>query len=166
MIRKARFILCAAVLYLLQVAVVPRFSYGPLRPDLLAAAAVFLGLEADRAPVLWGAFALGLLHDLGSAGPFGLGPLLLVPVVYGLWRAKAQLVRDSALLDLGLTFAAVLAWGTARVLVGVALTAGTLRALLPAALGQAAFTAALSPLLFLALARAGVVGPSPSPAQS
>ena len=154
MMRKMRFILCVAVLFLLQVTVVPRFSYPPCGgPDLLLLAAAFLALEADFATALWGAFTLGLLKDLGSAAPLGVGPLLLVPTCAALNLLKDHLVRESAWTDLALTFAYVLACGMVHALAMAAFTAGGAAQLVPRALGQAAFTTALSPLVFLALTK-------------
>ncbi len=163
MIRKGRLAACIAVLVLLQLSVAPRFSYRFLRPDLLLLAAAFVALEADFAAAVWAAFVLGLLRDLGSAGPVGAGPLLMVPAAAGLNALKQQLVRDSLWTDLGLTGAYVavvgLLYGTGTAL----LTAGRLSELVRAALGQAAFTTALAPLLFPLLDRTGIIRPEPTP---
>ena len=60
-----------------------------------------------------------------------------------------------------LTFGYVLACGLARALIGAAFTPGPQAGELAAiALGQAAFTAALSPLAFLAFTRLGLVARS------
>jgi len=163
MIRKGRFAACAAVLFLLQSAVVHRFSHGPLRPDLLWAAAAFLGLEARFGPALWGAFALGLLRDLGSCGTLGAGPLVFVPAVAGLALLQDRLLRESPWTDLALVLLSTLAVGAASALGTWAFSqGGHLGPLAAGAAGQAAFTTALSPLLFAALVHLGVVhGPAP-----
>jgi len=161
MVRKARLLLCMAVLFLLQTALVHRFESGPVRVDLLMLAAAFLALEADYAPALWGALALGLLRDLGSCGRLGASALVLVPASAALLFVRARLVRDSFWTDLALTFAYLLVCGAAYSL-GTALVAPAvpLRAMLLGAAARAAFTTALSPLVFGALTRLGVVAPS------
>ena len=158
MIRPGRFILCVALAFLLQTTVVHRFAYGPLRPDLLLLVAAFAGLEAGPRGALLSAFCLGLLRDLGSAGPLGASALFMVPAAGVLAILRGHLLRDSPWTDLALTFAFVLVVGLAGALLTWLVSAGgALGALLPRAVGQAAFTTALSPLAFAALAWAGMV---------
>jgi len=158
MIRKARFTACVAVLFLLQVTVVHRFTHRFLRPDLLLLAAAFLGLEAEWQGALVGSFALGLLRDLGSSGRLGSSALLLVGVTAALLAVRGHLVRESAWTDLLLTFAYVLACGLISALAVALAGAGSdPTALLLRAAGQAAFTAALSPLASLAFSGLGLV---------
>jgi rod shape-determining protein MreD len=158
MIRRFRFALCAVVLFVVQTALVHRFTYGIMRPDLLCAAAVYLALEAGFTEALWGALLLGLLRDLGSCGRLGASALLFPLAAAGLQSVKGHLVRESFLTDLALTFACVLLYGVADAVATAALTSGPqLGDLLPRAIGQAVFTTALSPLLFAALARVAVV---------
>jgi len=151
MVRKVRFTLCVAVLFLLQVTVMHRFTYGILRPDLLYLAVIFLALEAGFAGALAGAFALGLLHDLASAGGFGASALLFLPASAALVLMRGHLLRESLMTDMVLAFFYVLACGLASA-VGVAAftSGGRIAELAPLALGQAIFTAALSPLVFAA----------------
>ncbi|MFO8007834.1 MAG: rod shape-determining protein MreD [Candidatus Brocadiia bacterium] len=163
MIRKVRLAACIAALLLLQLSVAPRFSYRFLRPDLLLLAAAFVALEADFAGAVWAAFALGLLRDFASVGPLGAGPLLMVPAAAGLNALKEQLLRDSAWTDLTLTAAYVAVVGLAYATGTALLTPGRLSDLIPAALGQTAFTTALAPLLFPLLDKSGIVHPEPSP---
>jgi len=162
-IRKVRLAVCVAILLLLQLSVVPRFSYRFLRADLLLLAAAFVGLEADFAGAVWAAFALGLLRDFASVGPLGVGPLLMVPAAAGLNALKEQLLRESAWTDLALTAAYVTVVGLAYAAGTAFLTPGRLADLIPAALGQAAFTTALAPLLFPLLDTAGIICPEPTP---
>ena len=158
MVRKVRFILCVAVLFLLQVTVVHRFTHRFLRPDLLCLAVIFLALEANFASALWGAFALGLLRDLGSCGRIGAGALLFLPPTAALLIVRDRLVRESPWTDLALTFAYVLACGLLSALTVSAFTSGGhLGQLTARAFGQAAFTTALSPLFFVAFANLGLV---------
>lgn len=153
MIRKVRFALCVAVLFLLQVTVMHRFAYGILRADLLYLAAVFLALEADFTGAVVGAFAIGLLRDFGSAGSPGASAVLFPPASAALVLIRGHLVRGSVLTDMVLTFSYVLACNLASAL-GVAFftAGGRIAELAPVALGQALITAALSPLVFAAFA--------------
>jgi rod shape-determining protein MreD len=158
MIRKGRLVLCVAVLFLLQVTVVHRFTHAFLRPDLLFLAAAFLALEADFTGALWSAFALGLLRDLGSGGRIGASAIVLVAASAVLVTVRRRLMRESFWPDMVLTFAYVLACGVVSALAVWALSeAGQLRELLARAAGQAAFTTALSPLVFVAFSKLGLV---------
>jgi rod shape-determining protein MreD len=157
-VRTGRLIVAALLLFFAQVTVVHRFSLGPLRPDLLCALAAFLALEAEPRSALIGAFALGLLADLGSVGKMGFSALALGAVSAALLAVRGRLVRETAWVDLLLTFLYVLAWGIAAA-GGVWLQepGARLGALLSRAAGQAAFTTALAPLLFVAFWKAGLV---------
>jgi rod shape-determining protein MreD len=164
MVRKVRLALCVAVLFLLQAALVPRFSYGVLRPDLLVLVAAFLALEADYRGALWSVFAIGLLRDLGSIGRLGGSGLLLVPACAGLVLLREHLVRESFLTDLVLAGLFVLAFSVGEAALSDLFVSGAgLRVLLTQALGQAAFTAALAPLLFAAFEGVGIVDRSSAP---
>jgi rod shape-determining protein MreD len=157
-VRIGRFAVVALLLFLVQATVIHRFSYGPLRPDLLCALAAFLALEGDVRGALVGAVVLGMLTDLGSVGRLGVSALALVAVSAGLLALRDRLVRETAWVDLVLTFLYVLAWGLAA-------AGGTwlqepgarLGGLAARALGQAAFTTALAPLLYAAFWKAGIV---------
>ena len=163
MLRKGRLVACIAALFLAQVTVVPRFSYRWLHPDLLLLGAAFLALEARFKAALWGALAIGLLRDVGSCALPGLTPLLLVPASAGLYALRERLVRESAWTDLLLTFAYTLGFGAAYAAATALLAGGSAAHLARRALGQAIFTTALSPLLFLAFARLRLVRGSAAP---
>ncbi|MCK4283165.1 MAG: rod shape-determining protein MreD [Candidatus Brocadiae bacterium] len=160
MVRKVRFTICAAVLFVLQVTFVHRFSHRFLRPDLLYLLVIFLALEARFEGALWGAFLLGLLRDLGSCGRLGTSALLFVPATWGLLLLREHLLRESAWMDLILTFAYVLGCELVYALGVAAFAPGVqLAELMPLALGQAIFTTALGPLSFAGFARIGIVEP-------
>jgi rod shape-determining protein MreD len=163
MVRKVRLVLCIGVLFLLQAAVVHRFSYHSLRPDLLLIASAYLALEADYRGALWSGFAIGLLRDLGSTGRLGAGALLLVPACAALALLREHLVRESFLTDLVLAGLFLLAFSTGEAALDLAFVRGAgLRLLLAQALGQTAFSIALVPLVFAAMGGAGVVDRSSS----
>ena len=137
MIRRFRFVLLAAALFLIQTALVHRFTHRFLRPDVLCVAAVYLALEAHFRDALWGGFVLAT------------GGLLFL---------RDRLMRDSFLTDLILTFAYVLFCGVVHALATAAVTTGPQSAaLLERAFGQAAFTTAVGPLFFATFAKLGVV---------
>jgi rod shape-determining protein MreD len=157
-VRTGRLVVAALLIYLLQTTVVHRFSYGPLRPDLLCALAAFLALEADARGALIGAALIGLLEDLGSVGRLGVSALVLVAATAGLLALRARLVRETAWMDLLLTFLYVLAFGlVAGGAVWLQLPEARFGELVGDAAGQAAFTAALAPLLFPVICRTGLV---------
>jgi rod shape-determining protein MreD len=141
---------------------VHRFSHRFLRPDLVLLLVVFLALEAPPPHALWAALVLGLLRDLGSAGRLGASALVLLPATALLAAATRRLVRESPLVDAALTLAFVAGCGAALAVGTALLSPGAdLGPLLARAGGQAAFTAALSPLAFAALAGARLVERSP-----
>ncbi len=162
MIRKGRLILCVAVLFLLQAALAHRFSHGFLRIDLLYIVVVFLALEADFKGALWTAFLVGLLRDLGSCGRLGASAVLFVSATWGTLWLRNRLVRESIWTDLALTFAYVLLCELAYGLGAAALIPAAQAAdAVPRALGEAVFTTAISPLLFMGFARVGLLDRSP-----
>jgi rod shape-determining protein MreD len=158
MIRKLRFAAWAFAMFLLQTALVHRFSFHHLRPQLLHLTAVFLALEARPSGALWGAFALGLLSDLGSSGRPGSGPLLLLPATAALIALRGHLLRDWFWTDMLLALAYLLTVGVAHAaavwITSPAATAGTMARY---AIGPAVLSTALTPLLFPLMARAGIV---------
>jgi rod shape-determining protein MreD len=156
--RKLRFAVCALVLFVVQTAIVHRFTHRFLRPDLLYAMAAFLALEADFRSALWGGFALGMLRDLGASGRLGGSALLIVLATAGLLFLRDRLLRESFVTDLVLTFAYVLVCGTAHAFATALLAPGHQSAeLIQRAFGQAMFTTAVSPLLFASFTKAGLV---------
>jgi rod shape-determining protein MreD len=158
MVRRLRLIGCTAGLFLAQASVAHRFSYGVLRPDLLLIATAYLALEADYRAALWCGFGIGLLRDLGSAGPLGLSSLLLVPACAALVLLREHLMRDSFLTDFVLAGLFILAFSTGEAMLDLVFIRGAgLRLLTGQALGQTAFSLALAPLLFAALGGLGVV---------
>lgn len=158
MIRKSRLVLCIAVLFLLQAAVVHRFSYHFLQPDLLLLAAAYLALEADFRGALWSAFAIGLLRDLGSSGRMGGSALLLVPVCAALVVLREHLMRESFLTDLALAVLFVLTFSIGEAVLSFLFVPGAgLHELLVQALGRAVFSAALTPMLYAAFGALGLV---------
>ncbi len=161
MVNRIRLTLCAAALFLLQTTVLPRFSYGPLRPDVLMVLVAYLALEADPAGALWGAFLLGLLRDMGSGMHPGASALVFLPATAAVLHLRGFFLRDSFLTDFSLAAAYAVFVGTfTAVATAVFVRSPAPAHLLLRGLGQAAFTTAVSPLLFWAFAHAGIVDTS------
>lgn len=157
MIRRVRFSICLLALYLLQVAVAPRFSYGPLRIDLLTLLAAFLALEANFTGAVVGVFVVGLVRDLGAEGRLGGSALLFLLTLPPLWMLREFLLRENPLTDWLLTAgwvaAIALVTGLVKALVTPHPQAGPL---LVATGGQALMTALVAPLVFVLLHKAGI----------
>lgn len=156
-IRKARLVGCAGAVFLLQTAVLHRFSPGWGRPDLICLLAAFLALEATPAGALWSGLGLGLVRDLGSGGPLGGSALALLPVV-----ALMLLVRDrpyrGAGMDVALALGFVLGFSVLEAAGALihAPAAGPAH-LLRVAVGQSLLSAAVAFPLFFLFQHIGVV---------
>ncbi len=155
---RVRLAASVAALFLLQAAVVPRFTHLTFRPDLLLLVPAFVALEGSFRAAAWTALCVGLVRDLGSAGPLGLTPLVLVPATVALCAMRERLVRGRLAVDLALTFAYVFACGLVLAAVQEAGSAGRFAAT-EVAFGQALVSTAVAPVLFLVLRNARVVAP-------
>ena len=149
---------CTILLFLLQVSVSHRFSYGSLRFDMLYLLAAYLALEASPRGALWSALLIGVLRDLASCGRVGGSAVPLVLATIGMVFIRDRIYREHVLMDILLVFALVAFCGLMRA-AGMALLArsaewGTLAA---GAIGQAFVTALLSPVLFFFFERAGLI---------
>jgi len=125
------------------------------RLELLFLLAAFSALYArDRSRALWTCWALGLVKDLGTAGPPGLSAFLFVVFAAALQRIRNSLYHDPAFTH-GLL--AGLAAGSFVLLHGAitALAAGSAAgiSLGSRSLGAALLAALTGPLLFAALRR-------------
>jgi rod shape-determining protein MreD len=157
-VRRTRFALCLLCTYLVQVALVPRFSLGALRMDLLVLLAAFMALEADFTSALVGVFAAGLLRDLGGGGRLGASALLFLLTVPPLLVLREYLLRENPLTDWALTAVWLLALAVLTAVGKSLFTPGPqLAVLLRATGGQALMTALVAPLVFVLLHRAGIV---------
>ena len=157
-IRKGRLILCAIVLFLIQVAIAHRLTYRFVRFDLLYLLAAFLALEGSEDGALWSALGIGLLRDLGSSGRLGGSAVLLLLGVAGLVHVRDRIFRETVVTDMLLAFLLVLFCGVGHAM-GVALFGRYVQwgMLLVRALGQALITASLYPLLSLVCERIGLL---------
>jgi len=147
-----------AVLFLLQVAVAHRFFYSSVRFDLLYLIAVFIALEAGVRDALWSALWIGLLRDLASVGRLGSSAVLLVLAAAGVLLIRDRVFRESAVMDAAFVFAVVFLCALCdAVWLGLAGHEAAWGTLAGRATGQAAVTAALSPVFFVFFEWIGLV---------
>ncbi len=71
-----------------------RFSFGPVRPELVYVLPVFWGLEARSDGVTFHAWTAGLLKDLFSVTPFGTYGVLFLIAAFLLCTLRDYLFRD------------------------------------------------------------------------
>ena len=157
MTSKLRLIACTMVVFLLQVCVAHRFSYRYFSADLLSLLAVYVALEGTLPAALWTALGIGLLRDFSSLGRLGSSAVLFVLGCALLLFVRGRVFRQGLLTDLLLVFAFVLLTGLVQA-AGVALWSrgGQLPGLILSVLGQATYTAALSPIFFFCFEKAGL----------
>ena len=126
------------------------------RIELLLILACFAALFArDRRQALLACWIIGLLKDLGSAGPLGLHAGLFLVTGWIILSVKQILFRESILMQAGVAAAGCAGVGIATALV-VSLTVGGIPASLwiTKTLMSAAATALLAPLVVQLLLRA------------
>ena len=157
-LRTVRLVLCALVLFLLQVTISHRLTYGILHADLLYVLAAFLALEASEEAALWSALGIGLLRDLGSSGRLGGSAVLLVLGAAGLLHVRDRIFREVFVTDMVLVFAFALFCGAGHA-TGLAVAGRYAQwgALLAGALGQALVTAVLYPVFAFLFERAALL---------
>ena len=158
MIRRFRFGICLLGVYLLQVCLAPRFSYGVLRIDLLMLLAAFLALEAGFTGAVAGVFVVGLVRDLGAGGHLGGSALLFLLTVPPLLVLREYLLRENPLTDWILTAGWLAVTAVLIALTKALFTPGPQAGpLLTATAGQALMTALVAPLVFVLLHRTRII---------
>ena len=102
-----RLALLAAAALAFELTLLETWSVGGARAEVLLSLACFAALFArDSAQGLTASWILGLLKDLGSAGPLGLHALLFLGAGWVVLQIRQILFRESPLTQLGVTFAA------------------------------------------------------------
>ncbi|MBS3733579.1 MAG: hypothetical protein KGY99_01490 [Phycisphaerae bacterium] len=168
--RWVAFAILAYVAVLLQTTVtglirIGGFAFGGIRPDLPATLAVFVALRVrDGTDAMLAALVLGAALDMTVVGgPGGETALGVLPLTYVLGAAVVYYVREAlfaerittqVILALGFALLVHAGWVSAQAL----LNAGTMtwaayRAMLLQAVGVAAYTGAVMPLVVAALRR-------------
>lgn len=102
-----KIVLIAAAALAFELTVVETWSIGGARVELLLSLACFAALFArDSSQGLLTAWILGLLKDIGSAGPLGLHALLFLGAGAVVLQVRQLLFRESPLTQLGVAFVA------------------------------------------------------------
>lgn len=139
----------------LELTLLDLFSIHGARAEILLALACFAALFA-RTPQqgLMTAWILGLIKDLGSAGPLGLHALLFLAMAAAVLRARRPLDQWLPVMRLALPFMAACAVNFATALF-VSVTSGALSGdlMVTRILVSAFATALAAPVLFLILGR-------------
>lgn len=150
------FVVFAVMALLLQTALLPRVAPGRMTPDLLLILVVYLGLHHHSARAAGGAFLLGYLQDVSSAGAAGLNAFAACAVYLVVYLTSRRLWVDNTISKIVVV---LLAAGVKTVAVVALLLAfvsaeGVARATVATLLLQGALAAALSPFAFGALRQA------------
>jgi len=151
-----RILLVASVALIVETALLTNTGWAGGRPDLLIPIVCFAALfAAEPAQALWISWGVGLLRDLGTAGPLGQYALIYLAIAWVLVGVRTLLFREHPI-----TQAAV--GGACAGLAGLASAACTsafdggipLGLALSRSLGSALITALLAPVLVSLMARA------------
>ena len=103
-----RIVLLAALIFVLQLKVVPSIGLLGVAPDLVIVFLVALVLERGPVAAVIIGFALGFLQDLGNASFLGMNALSKSLIAYGVSRFGAGFIPESVLFRGLLIFAASL----------------------------------------------------------
>lgn len=126
-----------------------RWSLKGARPEALLSLACFAALFArDSSQGLVASWLIGLLKDVGSAGPLGLHALLFLAAGWVVLQIRQILYRESPITQLGVTFVAA-CWVNLAAAIAVALTVGGIP--IGVLLGKTALSALLTALLTVPL---------------
>ena len=99
--------LLAAAALAFELTLLEAWSIGGVRAELLLSLACFAALFArDSGQGLLASWLIGLLKDLGSAGPLGLHALLFLGAGWVVLQIRQILFRESPLTQIGVTFVA------------------------------------------------------------
>ena len=152
--------LLGAVALAFELTVLETCSVKGARAEMLLSLACFAALFArDSLQGLLASWIIGLLKDLGSAGPLGLHALLFLGAGWVVLQVRQVLFRESPLTQLGVTFIAA-CWVNVAAAITVSLSVGgiPLGVIVGKTLLSALLTAVLSvPLHFTLMQAKGLV---------
>jgi rod shape-determining protein MreD len=113
-----------AVALAFELTLLERWSLKGARPEALLSLACFAALFArDSSQGLIASWMIGLLKDLGSAGPLGLHALLFLGAGWVVLQIRQVLYRESPLTQIAVTFIAA-CWVNLAAAIVVAITVG------------------------------------------
>jgi rod shape-determining protein MreD len=107
-VKTIRIVLLAALIFILQLKVVPSIGLLGVMPDLIIVLLVALVLERGPVAAVIIGFLLGFLQDLGNASHLGMNALAKSLIAYGVSRFGAGFLPESVLFKGLLIFAASL----------------------------------------------------------
>lgn len=120
----SKLVLLGAVALAFELTVLEAWSVKGGRAELLLSLACFAALFAgDSLQGLSASWTLGLLKDLGSAGPLGLHALLFLGAGWVVLQIRQVLFRESPLTQLGVTFIAA-CWVNLAAAIAVSISVG------------------------------------------
>lgn len=150
-----KLLLLGVVALAAEITVLSQGTFSGARLELLAVLAVYAALYSrDRRQAALACWSLGLIKDLGSAGPMGLYALLFLGAGASIFRFRQVLFRDHPLTQAGVSFAAAALLVLADAAVS-AWCAGRLPAgrIASRTLAAALYASAATPVVFALLAR-------------
>jgi len=116
--------LVAAAALAFELTLLEAWSVGGVRAELLLSLACFAALFArDSAQGLLASWLIGLLKDLGSAGPLGLHAMLFLGAGWVVLQIRQILFRESPLTQLGVAFVAA-CWVNVAAAIVVSISVG------------------------------------------
>ena len=119
-----KLLLLGAVLLACELTALDRWAVAGARPEALLSLACFAALFArDSSQGFVASWLIGLLKDLGSAGPLGLHALLFLGAGAVVLQIRQVLFRESPLTQLAVTFVAA-CWVNLAAAIVVALSVG------------------------------------------
>jgi len=138
----AKLLILGAVALAFELTLLERWSLKGARPEALLSLACFAALFArDSSQGLIASWMIGLLKDLGSAGPLGLHALLFLGAGWVVLQIRQVLYRESPLTQVAVTFIAA-CWVNLAAAIVVAVTVGGIP--LGVLLGKTALSALLT----------------------
>jgi rod shape-determining protein MreD len=145
----AKLLILGAVALAFELTLLERWSLKGARPEALLSLACFAALFArDSSQGLAASWMIGLLKDLGSAGPLGLHALLFLGAGWVVLQIRQVLYRESPLTQIAVTFIAA-CWVNLAAAVIVAVTVGGIPP--GVLLGKTALSAVLTALVTVPL---------------
>jgi rod shape-determining protein MreD len=116
--------LLAAAALAFELTLLETWSVGGVRAEVLLSLACFAALFArDSGQGLLASWLIGLLKDIGSAGPLGLHALLFLGAGWVVFQIRQILFRESPLTQIAVTFVAA-CWVNLAAAILVSITVG------------------------------------------
>ena len=150
-----RLLAVAAAALVLEMTLLSDMAWAGARPDLLVPIVAFAALfAADPSGALGSAWAIGLMRDLGTAGPLGQFALIYLVIAWSISGLRPLLFREHPLTQAAVGGVAAAAAGLASAACTAAFAGGLPLGLCFARTGASALaTALLAPVAITLLSR-------------